>query len=339
MGLTSALALAPAAYISSVLLSRPVICELIETPSQYSAIDMPHLLEAHKQWSSQVRPADRTPLPELARKGISLHHLMQYVHRYTTDTLPSDDHRRCAMRALISVRGAKDWLRCAPSPGMRTHIPNRAWRVCMRYYTGTPLFSAGICCMRSGCAEVLDVHGDHLLHCPRGVNPRNAPLRWRHDSLVRQFAGILSRAARAPAVEPADIEDSLRPDIRATGARGGYDFLDIVVVNPLSTHKRRDEVIRCPDTHLTSASNRKSTKYHHLVAAAPAGSKVVPIALSTVGGWHPQARQYFVQIAKHIASTTTAPQEFVASTMFHRLAASMVRLNANCLLDGFPHAI
>lgn len=46
-----------------------------------------------------------------------------------TDKIADGSQRPQAMRASMSVRGAKDWIKCQPSPGFNTYIADRDFRI------------------------------------------------------------------------------------------------------------------------------------------------------------------------------------------------------------------
>ncbi len=93
-------------------------------------------------------------------------------------------------------------------------------------------------------------------------------------------------------------------------------------------------VERWPQSILTSANTRKRNKYHAFLAAAGAGARLLPIALSTLGGWHEEARAYFDEVCAHIASNSQCPRHYTTAIIFGRVAARLVLLNARSLTEG-----
>lgn len=174
---------------------------------------------------------------------------LQHLPRASHISLRSNRYRTAQLSS-----GAKDWLRCIPSPGLDTHINHAAFTTWFGYYCRAPK-RIGDTRPRRHCSQRLDEMGDHLLACGSGLYHSISPRVRRHDQLVRQVAGLLTRAHRSPIVEPRshDIQHNCtelnstaapelalaaqtnsRPDIRALGASGGEDLLDISVHHPLA---------------------------------------------------------------------------------------------------------
>lgn len=265
--------------------------------------------------------------------------LSQKVHEHTIQNLDKGDLRERAHRASLGLAGAKDWLMCQPSPALLTHIPDRDFRLAMRYHCGVRLFNDAFPCPREGCTDTVDPHGDHLITCHYRVSPGNAPLHWRHNSIVRVLAACLKRASRNPTVEPRTDTARTRPDIKADGADGGTEFFDVTIAHPLTSTSRMAQVERWPDTILKTASTKKHAKYHEFVQGEGQHARLHPIALTSLGGWHPDARAYFERVCDGIAGSSQVPRRFVHSLIFHRSAAKMVRLMCRSLTEGVADAI
>lgn len=236
------------------------------------------------------------------------------------------DQRTQAFRQSLSMPGSKDWIKCTPSPGLGTYISDRNFKVWFQYFCRVPLYPENATCHR--CKKQMDQFGDHLLWCPNG-----SPRGWRHDSQKLLLASDLQKAARHPIVEPRQTAHRVRPDIKALGSNGGTDFYDIVFVHPL-TEKRIPVVARAPIKPLTESKNNKEGHYVAFMKDQGPRSRLVPVVLSTLGGWHPESYKFVAGLAESIAAKNTVPVPYAQYTMFSRYAANMVRNNAVCLLDG-----
>ena len=176
----------------------------------------------------------------------------------------------------------------------------------------------------------MDAFGDHLLHCPNG-----SPRVWRHDSHKLLLASDLQKAARHPIPEPRTPGmHRVRPDIKALGCNGGTDYYDVVFIHPI-TPSRMPAVTKNPTWPLTEARGRKIRHYADFMQAQGPSAQLVPVPLSTLGGWHPEAYSFVSRLAETIAAKNTVPVPYARYTMFSRYAANLVRNNAVCLLDGF----
>ena len=88
------------------------------------------------------------------------------IARQTSRNLPRNDLRTYYIRKSMNFPSAKDWLRCQPSPGLRTHIQDDAFRLYTSLYTCSPKLFAEIC-TRRGSYMRSDQFGNHLLTCTR----------------------------------------------------------------------------------------------------------------------------------------------------------------------------
>lgn len=342
IGLTSATSTASAAHLASLAGSRWLLDSLLPNPSQRYIVDSPGALLAHADWASRVLADDLLPLETiLGTDAPPQRELARRVTKRTITELAPGDPRRQAHRASLSIHGSKDWLVCRPSPGLFCHIADPDFRLWLRFHCGVRLFNDGMKCPRENCKADVDEFGDHLLVCHRRVSPGNAPLHWRHDSLVQIIAATLRRAARNATVEPRGeyAAGRERPDIRADGVHGGTDLLDVTVAHPLTSSARMTQVTRWPQSILTTAMTRKFDKYHDLLAAAGPQTRLLPLAVTTLGGWHADALKYLDGVCDAIASRTRAPRSYARGIVLHRAAAALVRLNCRSLTEGLNTSV
>ena len=130
----------------------------------------------------------------------------------------------------MSLPEAKTWLHCRPCKPLRTLINTPQFTTWMKYYCQVPLFQTGTKYNRPQCPAIMDMYGDHLLHCERA----NHRIR-RHHAQVRLLQYDLKKAVRNPVLEPRPFgRHKERPDISALGSHGGSDVFDITICHPLS---------------------------------------------------------------------------------------------------------
>ena len=179
------------------------------------------------------------------------------------------------------------------------------------------------------CAAVMDTYGDHLLYCERG------PHRiWRHDAQVKLLARDLAKAARHPVVEESRGGSRReRPDIRALGRSGGTELFDVTICHPLSQARIRDESAN-PLNLLKAAWTAKVSRYSCMLQAAGTRFNLLPVPLSTLGGWRPDAHRALCSVATTIAARGLSTFSRARSILFQRHAALLVPNNAVCLMSG-----
>ena len=222
------------------------------------------------------------------------------------------------------------WL---PS-GYVAYIPNHHFKVWLQYYCQVPLFEPGARRTRPQCAAFLDIYGDHLLYCERG----SLRIR-RHDAQVRLFAGDLAKAARHPIFEERPLEGYREnPDICALGRTRGTDLFDVTIFHPLSQARIRDAV-QSPVNILKVAWTGKVSRYAGMVHEAGRSVQLLPVPISKLGEWHPDAHCALCSVATATAARKMPIFSSAKSIMFQRHAALLVTNNALCLMSGLVSGI
>ena len=328
VGLTSAANTAAAAFLASASLTKRLCDSFPGTRPNSPLSEDDEVLKSYEIYRGQCAPGKAIPLAELeSDKTPSQKALVARVYEHAIAHLRKGDTRTQAFRASLSLPGSKDWLKCTPSPGLGTYIADRNFRIWFQYFCQVPLFRPDATCHR--CNKPMDAFGDHLLWCPNGY-----PRGWRHDSHKLLLASDLQKAARHPIPEPRiPGTHGVRPDIKALGCNGGTDYYDVVFVHPI-TRPRTPVVLRNPSEPLSEARAEKIRHYANFMTTQGPSAQLVPIPLSTLGGWHPEAYAFVSRLAETVAAKNTVPVPYAKFTMFSRYAANLVRNNAVCLLEG-----
>eukprot|EP00171_Calliarthron_tuberculosum_P010506 IDg10506t1 len=241
VGLQSAESCASAAFLCSQSLCARLLRLLVPRDIDMSLDGDKWAPAAHVDLSERCADGETTPLSEFEREAPAQRETVRKVHAKKLSELDGDEEedRTRTLRALLALRGSKDWLSCAPSPGLGTHIADRAYRLWFSFWCRLPLFPKDTQCPRPRCNQILDPFGDHLLHCKHSVARGNAPTTWRHDTQLRLLAADLRRVARHPQLEyRKPLEHKSRPDIKCLGAQGGADYVELSIVHPLSSAYR-----------------------------------------------------------------------------------------------------
>lgn len=218
--------------------------------------------------------------------GLKQWDLTRRVHKQALSQVSETDLCRSAHRASLGIDGAKDWLTCRPSPGLMTHTDDADFRLWMKFHCGVRICNDNAPCPRQGCDAILDPFGDHLLTCHHRVSPGNAPMHWRHDSMVAVLAATLRRASRNAEIEPhrAPEPDRKRPDIKTEGTTGGEDYLDISIHHPLAGSSQLLTIVTSPKSILSKAANKKRAKYHKYISEIGPTATLYPISITSLGG-------------------------------------------------------
>ena len=180
----------------------------------------------------------------------------------------------------------------------------------------------------------MDVYRDHLLHCERGMH-RIA----RRDEQVRLLVGDLSKAAPHPVLEPRPLgRHRERPDIRAISNPGGSDLFDITFCHPLTRARIRYSV-QNPLSIQKAVWSAKFSRYAGVLETYGTTVHLIPVPISTLGGWHPDSYRAIGSVVSAIASRALSSLNATRSILFQPHAALLAKNNAECLLSGFISGI
>ena len=243
-----------------------------------------------------------------------------------------EDHDLARVKSA-AVRHSGDWLNCVPNKSLGLHLRNQEYILSVKYLLGIPVFSSAGPCV--ACGRHSDVFGHHAVGC--GMQGERIA---RHDGL----RDVLYISAKQAGLAPRREERSLlsqqgwemeRPgDIVIPNWRSGRDAaLDISVISPMQA-----VVVRRAARESGAAEhirfNQKMRRYHD--ACQEAGIDFVPLPVSTMGGWHPEAVKVISKVGSALASTTGREKEEVTRHLFQRLAVQLVRGNVSLILSRIP---
>ena len=180
------------------------------------------------------------------------------------------------------------------------------------------------------CDAIIDIFGDHLLHCERGIHRIR-----QHDAQIRLLEADLIKAARHPVVESRPFgRHKERPDISALGNHGGSDLFDITFCHARSPARVRDGMENALNL-VKKAWDEKRRKFGRVLYESATAVKLFPMHLATLGGRHPDPRRAMRSIAVNIASRTLNSLQYASQALFQRHAALLLANDAVCLISGF----
>ena len=198
LGLYSAVATAPAAYIFSITQTRRLLTHMTNCAHDLALSDLWFADQSHCILTIYTKAGT---VPQLDDIGIgedapSKKHLTSLITQKERESTPTGDDRTRAFRASLELPGAKDWVKAPPSPVLQTQVPNHLSRMWLKFYTRTPITDrTAQTCLRPKCSTVLDHFGDHLLICQCSSAVGNANRTSRHNRQVCLLAEDLGRSA------------------------------------------------------------------------------------------------------------------------------------------------
>ena len=353
LGLTSAVATLPAAWLGSWSLTKKLIQghfketnfhDILDTLEEnpYQNITVQSIKDTHSKLAGEFRRAHKQ-IVELDK----LHEQSKQAQRYFAAPMlknmqrelleGGDDASRARLRSTAAPK-AGAFLNCIPKIPI-FKMGSADFRSCLRLRLGMPQL-----CVRTDikcrCGKYPDAEGIHYLTCTHGNH-----LTTRHELLVKAFHEMVQATSRHSQTK--DLEDHLHG---FTGPKGNRLVLDQVVAG--WTDDREDLALDYAVCHPCAASYLPAAKDDDLGAAGIRGGikkgkylgpcrhhdmKFEPAVLEVFGAMDATAQQLIKgsatllsnQLPEGTASTWTA-DSFAA---FHsqRISISLQRSNAKAI--------
>ena len=76
-----------------------------------------------------------------------------------------------------------------------------------------------------------------------------------------------------------------------------------------------------------------------MLHASATAAKLIPMPISTLGGWDPDSHRAMGTTAVNFASRTLRSLHYARATLFQRHAALLVANNAVCVMCGFDFEV
>ena len=268
---------APAAYVSSVVETLPLVSEITLSDSLPSSLN-----SAISSLAEATHRSDWVSV-ESIESDVSIHQrsLSRCIDEGSYNQLltSAPDSRSRASVHSSSLPHAGDWLTVVPSAALGLHLSDREFRPCLQYWLGIRIYGEeGTCPV---CHRLADPLGDHQVGCG-GNTDRIARHNFICDSILS--------AARAAALAPRREVPSLIPGTRSRPAdiflpnwSGGCPAaLDVTVISPMQS-LTLERAATTPGYALHIAEERKLAA--HAEECRSAGVNFIPLVLESLGGW------------------------------------------------------
>ena len=182
------------------------------------------------------------------------------------------------------------------------------------------------------CRQISDRTGDHAISC--GIGGERIA---RHNRVRNAICQAAMQAGLGPVMEPEGLltgSDDRPADVLVPFWSGGRDTaIDVTVVNPLQSAM----VGRVADDGAYAVGEAHSRKLRNYSARCAAeGIVFLPLAVDTLGGWHPEALYTIARLGRQVASTTGKEGDEVVRHLRQRLAILLVRDNVSMLCARTP---
>ena len=242
------------------------------------------------------------------------------------------DVRDLARLKCLEREGAGDWLCAYPSKALGLHLRKSEFVAACKYRLGLPVFEQVAQCPMSRCRLVSDILGDHAISC--GIGGERIA---RHNHVRDAVFQTAVQAGLGPVREPAGLlpgSDDRPADVLIPFWTNGQDTaLDVTVVNPLQAAL----VVRTSQegqSAVESAHMGKVRKYEERCSVE--GIAFTPLAVDTLGGWHPVALAAITRLGRQLARNVGKEDEDCIRHLRQRLAVLLVRDNVALLCARTP---
>lgn len=256
---------------------------------------------------------------------------MPLIHVATLTALDNGDNRACAFRPTLALEGDKAWITTTPSASLRTLIPNRTFRLWLKFYCLCHSFPATKC-PRPNCKKTTDVYGDHSLICPHKSLVGRAPMNERNDKQVRLIARLLRRLNRGTIIEPRnkDQEATTRVDIRALSDKEGQYLIYISMVSAMTSLRTVNKRLGNHLTLIQPAFDGKIKK-HRPLAKLHTNAGIMPIISYTTGLCEPRSHQFLTSITYELGAQSNSDPATTKTMFFQRLVISTIANDSDML--------
>ena len=189
LNLCQAVLHAPAAYISSLHQSGPLISDILgHSPAP------PVLLSACVRALGEVVSMPEWSSSQDIDVPLRQHVLSRLIDKASFDSLvqlaPDTRSRALALSSALPHPG--DWLNVVPSSALSLHLLDEEFRPCLKYWLGLPIFAEG-----ESCQAPADPFGDHHVGCG-GNGDRILRHNGIRDALFSAAQTAASKGAAIP---------------------------------------------------------------------------------------------------------------------------------------------
>ena len=318
---------APAAFISSLTQSRPLVARILGHAPEASH----HLTPALSDLAAAVRREDWLTI-ENVDVPLRQHLLSRCIDETSFNLLVSGapNTRSKALALSTAIPHAGDWLNVVPSKALGLHLHDWEFRLCLQYWLGLQLAREGSCC--TICRAPADAMGDHQVGCGG-----NGDRIHRHDSIRDAVFSAAQSAALAPRKEVPSLipGSSSRPaDVYLPNwTRGQPAALDVTVISPLQQLTMQGAA-SMQGHALSVGATRKNAA--HADPCHDVGVTFIPLVVETLGGWSNEAARTISNIGRLLGQRSGTDLAISTRHLFQRLAIGLWKGNATLWVRRLP---
>ena len=331
-GLRSASANASAAYLSSVIGSKPIVDEILQNCLHRNPLDTP--LSIFRTAAGSLPPAVLEDLANPSTGDFSQKRLSYLVDSHIHSSLLKDfqtaqDHRSSARLLSCALPMSGAFLNAIPSHVFGLSIIPENFRIILQYRLGLPVYPSAHPC--PACGHDSDILGDHTITCSSEYERI-----YRHDIIRDAIFLEAKHAGLSPIKEARSLIPSNRTrpgDIFLQNWRGRQTAFDIAVTSPLG----RSVLPQSSKTAVAALSAMKANKTNkHSRPCQANGIAFIPLVVERLGGWEADALFHLRAIAKQTAARSASLAPIAIRQFFQRLSVLLQRSNAALIAARAP---
>jgi hypothetical protein len=329
LGIQSAVDLADAAFVASVIQTRGVQTSILgRTPEVPGFTEALHRLNAKLSDESQIDPAALAGAKNVQKV------ICGRLNTVIFDSLLAGSIRRDRARLrACRMPYAAAWLSVPPIRALGLCFHPREYRTCLRLWLGAKQFnhSAKLKVCPACNKSILDDWGIHAVMCAKygdriskHDHVRDIFLHYLRmgalssRKVIREAKGLITNKKDKPA------------DIFVTNWSGGRKMaLDVTIVNP----QRNDLVdASAAEAGVGAAEGERVKMTKCAEKCKKHGFEFIPLAFETFGGYGKMAIPVVKTIISQAADRTGMTRSAVAIQMRQRISLAIMRANANMIL-------
>ena len=236
---------------------------------------------------------------------------------------------RARLRGLNKNQHCGDWLTARPDPNLHMKFDDRHFAAALRYRLGLPMYRDGQICY--SCGSVLDVQGDHAMHCKK-----EGYLTTRHNGIQ----SLLLHLAAASGLNPTKEDNRLIPnkhgkrpgDIILKNETGLITAYDVTVRSPLQVTYRKAAARDARHT-LNAADRDKYTRYNADEDGLIAHNvKLVPLSFTTQGAVSDNVDEFVRKLSGELHFKWGYSAKSTTRFIFQQISALLHQHNAQAFL-------
>jgi hypothetical protein len=324
-----------AAYLASLVQCLPFLSSILlpeEVSSLNTEIDL-----CYKTLLPLACPKTLPVLSELSQVSKLQSVLSQALDQgKLTSILQSDDVslRDKARLMGCSTKYASAWLACAPNRKKGTHLDDQSLRLLLKYWMGIPIFDGKARCL---CGSIIDLYGDHAIHCKRGGH-----LIRRHDhvrDILYQSLQVASIQVSKELVGYMHGEKSRVGDIILPFGGNGFNtdtecLFDVSILSSLyvdrlnNSSKQRESTSELAVKLKLSA--RKADR-NGMIETARGLRKFVPIGFEALGGFSSNSKKLVDFIATEWCLKSGLKKSLAKRSIVSKISMAIQRGNSRGL--------